>query len=217
MAARGFLHIALGLTLAVASPALAPVLGPIVGGAALAAAPSSSQIAADVTAAVNDVKASDAYKSATVAEKALMLANAVKGVIATALGQGATSASIGSAMNTVVTAGTVNGSIAVEGAALAAVQVTQAGGAGASEAAGLAVAVQQEPAVSANIAATGGNQAAVTAVNSSGQTITVLVPLSTVLTAAAGGNLTSGGTITGTTNGTGGTNSPCSGVLADYC
>lgn len=181
------------------------------------AAPVAGQIAAQVSQALTALKNGATYRNATRAGKALLLAQAVRNVVASALQNGVSSATISAALNTEVAAGVVSGAIVVEGSALAAIQVAQSGGPGASQASGLVVAVQSQQAVSANIS-TNGSTVAVTTTNSSGANVTVLTPLSSVLTAAAGNTLTANGQVTGTTTTTAATTfNPCTGVTADYC
>ena len=182
-----------------------------------APAPAASQIAAQVSQALAALKNGATYRNATRAGKALLLAQAVRNVVASALENGVSASTISTALNTEVASGVVSGAIAVEGSALAAVQVAQSGGPGASQASGLVVAVQSQQAVSANISANG-SAVAVTVTNSSGTNVTVLTPLSSVLTAAAGNTLTANGQVTGTTTTTPtAAFNPCAGVSADYC
>jgi hypothetical protein len=191
----------------------------LLGGSVATAAPSPDQVvAASVASALAALKNSLAYQNAssTPGQQALMLAQAVRDVVASALENGVSAQTIADGLNDAVAAGTVTGAIAVQGAALAAVEVAQAGGVGAAQASNLVNLVQAETNVQASLAASGGS-VVVTSTNAQGQSVTALVSLSTMLAAAAGGTLTANGQLSGITTAPGSGFSPCRGVVADYC
>ena len=213
---REAVGIAIGARILVAALALAmPVTAPA---AALSLAPpGQAAIDTQLQQAIADLKQTDAYQDASPLRRGGMLAQAVKAVIAAALESGASTATIASALNSAVRGGIITGAIAVQAASLAAIQLARANGGAASQAAGLAAAVQSEPAVRASLISSGSN-VVVHWTNARGQTVTALISLSSFLSAAASSSVTfDDGLSASTTNTSAATYNPCIGVVADYC
>jgi hypothetical protein len=199
--------LALALAMPVTSPTLAQSLTP----------PGGPAIGGQLQQAIADLKQTDVYKNATPLRRSGMLARAVKAVIVAALESGASTATIASALNTAVRAGVITGAIAVQAASLAALQLARSDGAEASQAAGLAAAVQLEPAVRTSLISDGSN-VVVHWTNTRGQTVTALISLSSFLSAAASSSVTFDDSLSASaTNTTAVTYNPCIGVVADYC
>ena len=187
----------------------APVIDlAVVTAAAAQAAPSEGVIAAQISQALANLKQSPAYQAATPEQKGVLLAQAAQAVVASALTSGASATTIAAALNDSVKAGVLTGAIAVQAAAQASAQVAQSGGPGSEQAVSLTGDVQSEPSVQASLS-TYGTTIAVTSTNSTGQSVTALVPLSSILSP---GSTTTTTTTTSTT-----TFNPCAGVVADYC
>jgi hypothetical protein len=193
-------------------------------------APTTIAIQAAVQAAVNMAKQASDYAGLTPAQKALRLAAAVQAAVALELNSGAQASDVSAALANLVNAGFVSLSIAAQGAAQAAAQVAAAGGGspGAqSQALALVTGLQSGTGpLGTEVASAGGLNAAVTATNAQGQTITVVTSLGTVLAAAATGQLgnitvnDSGAVVVGGQTQSGPNNNgytPCTNVVADYC
>ena len=204
------------------TPAPAFVLGLALPGFAQADA---IQVQSAVTIAVNAAKASADYAGLSPAQKAQRLASAVQSAVASQLTNGASAADVSAALANLVNANFITLSTATQGAAQGASQVAAASGAGSgSKSAALQLVTNLGNGtgdLGLLVANAGGLEVAVSATNASGQTVSVITSLSSVLAAAAAGNLGNAtfvnGTLTigGATTTTGFT--PCTNVIADYC
>ena len=222
MMSRPIAAIAAGLIAITAAPTL--VLGIAVPAYAQTAAV-TIQVQSAVTIAVNAAKASADYARLSPAQKAQRLAAAVQIAIASQLNLGASAADVSAALANLVNANFITLSTAAQGAAQAASQVAAQSGAGSgskSQALQLVTSLGDGTGpLGGLVANAGGLQVAVSATNASGQTVSVVTSLSSVLAAAAAGNLGNAtfnnGTLTigGVTTTTGFT--PCTNVIADYC